>query len=252
MEISNKKFNLEFNNIIILYRHYKDYFLPVGVILACILMVFLVVIPQFQQYLKSQEELKTQTQKLEVLKNNYNFLSNLDNSKSSSDLNTLSLVLPPNKDFAGIMNAISFVAAKTGTSVGDFEFSVGDISGVVQGVTAYPSIKIDVNLVGNTQALMQFVAELYKTAPASEITSVKAGGASGSITVLFYYKPFPPQNVDDAAPITFLSDRDTALVKSVSSWNNATNQPLIPFIPSIFSPSSIGSASSSESSPSPF
>src|ERR1035437_7112230 len=99
METENaKKFNLEFNNLWILYRHYKDYFLPFGVIVVCILVVFFVIIPQFQQYLGSQGELKIQMQKLEILKSNYNFLSNLDSSKSNTDLGTLTLALPSGKD----------------------------------------------------------------------------------------------------------------------------------------------------------
>jgi Tfp pilus assembly protein PilO len=237
MEIdSGKKFNLEFNNLLILYRH--------GVILACILVVFFVVIPQFQQYLGSQEELKTQMQKLEILKSNYNFLTNLDSSKSNTDFSALTLALPSGKDFAGIMNAVSYASAKTGVAVGDFEFSVGSLSGGnTEGVSAYPSIKIDINLVGNTQSVVQFIQELYKTAPACEVTNIKTGGNSGSITALFYYKPFPQQNVDDSAPITVLSARDLALIKTVSAWNNSSNQVLMPLIPSLISGGSTPAAS---------
>lgn len=252
METENaKKFNLEFNNLLILYKHYKDYFLPVGVILACVLVVFFVVIPQFQQYLGLQEELKSQMQKLDVLKSNYSFLSNLDSSKSNTDFSALTLALPSGKDFAGIMNAVSYASAKTGVAVGDFEFSVGSLSGGAEGISAYPSIKIDINLVGNTQSIVQFIQELYKTAPASEITNIKTGGNSGSITILFYYKPFFQQNVNDSAPITVLSARDLALIKTVSSWNNVSNQSQLPLIPSLFSGTSTQAASLGNNS-SPF
>src|ERR1035437_7042275 len=130
METENgKKFNVELNNLLILYRHYKDYFLPFGIILASILVVFIVVIPQFQQYLVLQEQLKVETQKLDVLKANYNFLSNLDSSKSNTDFGNLTYALPSSKDFAGIMNSISYASAKTGVLVGDFQFAVGSLSG---------------------------------------------------------------------------------------------------------------------------
>lgn len=244
METDKKKFNLEFNNLLILYRHYKDYFLPFGIIVVCILVVLWVVIPQFQQYLNLQQQLKTEMQKLDVLKNNYNFLSNLDSTKSDADFSSLALALPSGKDFAGIMNSVSYASAKTGVTVGDFEFSVGSLSnGNTEGISAYPSIKIDLNLISNTQGIIQFIQELYKTAPASEVTNIKTGGNSGSITILFYYKQFPQQVVDDSAPITLLSAKDTALIQTVSAWNNSSNQVLMPLIPSLTSGESTPAAS---------
>jgi Tfp pilus assembly protein PilO len=243
----DKKFNVEFENLIILYKHYKDYLLPLGVILACVLMVIFVIVPQFEQYFSLQDQLKIETQKLTVLKSNYLFLSNLDNASATSDLNTLSLALPQNKDFAGIMNSISFVSAKTGVSVGDFEFSVGNLSNAAAGVISYPSISIDVNLVGSTQAIMQFITELYKTAPASEVTNIKIGGHAGSITVLFYYKTFSLQNVDQTVPIVALSAKDTQLIKDVSTWNNVASGQIVSFTPSV--PTETASSSGSNTSP---
>jgi len=254
MEADNsKKFNLEVANLSILYRHYKDYFLPFVVILACILMVFYVIIPQFQQYLSLQQQLKVETQKLEVLKSNYSFLSSLDGSKSNKDFNALTLVLPSGKDFAGIINAISYASAKTGVAVGDFEFSVGSISGKdAQGVSAYPSISIDINLVGDTQSVVKFIQEIYKTAPASEVTHIKTGGNAGSITILFYYKAFPQQAIDDSAPIKVLSAQDSSLIETVSAWNNVSNQLSLPLIPSLLSGVSSQAASLGNNSTSPF
>jgi len=249
----NEKINLEFSNLLILYKHYKDYLLPLGIISACVLAVFIVVIPQFQQYLSLQDELRTENAKLQLLKDNYNFLVNLSDEKSSSDFSALSLALPSGKDFAGIMNAISYVSAKTGVSVGDFNFSLGDLSNKTsEGASAYPSVKIDVSLVGNSQAIMKFIDELYKTAPIAEATDIKTSGDSGTISVLFYYKPFPPQTIDVMAPIVSLSSQDLSLVKDVSAWNNIVGQSLTPVIPSAFSDSSPATSSASGSNPNPF
>jgi hypothetical protein len=145
------------------------------------------------------------------------------------------------------MNSISFVSAKTGVSVGDFEFSVGNLSNAAAGVISYPSISIDVNLVGSTQAIMQFITELYKTAPASEVTNIKIGGHAGSITVLFYYKTFSLQNVDQTVPIVALSAKDTQLIKDVSTWNNVASGQIVSFTPSV--PTETASSSGSNTSP---
>jgi hypothetical protein len=246
MEIKSKQFNVEFNNLLILYRHYKDYLLPVGVILASIAVLFFIVIPQFQQYLTSLNLLKAETQKLQILKNNYNFLSSLDDSKSTDELKTLSLVLPSDKDFAGIVNAISNASAKTGVAIGDFEFSVGNLSGASEGaVSASPSIKIDINLSGSTQAIVQYINELYKTAPVSEVSDIKASSGAGDITVFFYYKPYVLQNTDNSVPIAALSGSNLSLIQTVSSWSNSRSQTEVPLTSTIFSstPASSGGAS---------
>jgi len=253
MDNKNTKVNLDFANFLILYRHYKDYILPLVVIIGSILIFFLVVIPQFQQYLGSQEELKVETDKLQVLKNNYNFLVNLNSVKISSDFSALSYALPAGKDFAGIMNAISSVSAKTGIPVGDFNFSLGNLSNEnTGGFSAVPSVKIEVNLVGSSQDVMKFIAELYKTAPVSEVTSIKTGGNMGTIDILFYYRPFPPQVIDNSVPILDLSAQETTVVRNVSLWNNAVDQSLMPVIPSIFSGSVNATPSSSEGGSGPF
>lgn len=252
MDKKDNKFNFEFDNVLILYKHYKAYFLPAGIICACVLVILLVVVPQFQQYLGAQQELNAQVEKLKLLKNNYNFLSTLDDTQINSDFNSLTFALPSGKDFAGIMNAISYVSAKTGVPVGDFNFSLGNLSNVAEGVSAYPSIRIDVNLVGSPQETMQFIAELYKTAPVSEVTNIKISGNSASIEILFYYKPLPPQKIDDSAPIEVLSQQNLSLVTKISAWNNTSNQYLTPVVPSVFSEPSVATASSSQNSSSPF
>jgi Tfp pilus assembly protein PilO len=251
---NNIKINLEFSNLLILYKHYKDYLLPFGIILVCVLIIFVIIVPQFQQYFNSQEDLKAQNAKLQVLKYNYNFLLNLSDTQANSDFTSLSHALPAGKDFSGIMNAVSFVSAKTGVSVGDFNFSLGDLSGKsTNGVSAYPSIKIDVNVVGNPQQIMKFVGELYKTAPIAEVTTIKSGGSSGVVSILFYYKPFPPQTIDETAPIVSLPSSELSLVKNVSLWNNTVDQSQGSIIPSsAFSDSSAATPSASGQNTNPF
>jgi hypothetical protein len=253
MDKKNTKINLDFANFLILYKHYKDYILPLIMIVSSILVFFVVVIPQFQQYFSAQAELKIETGKLQVLKNNYNFLANLNNAKIGADFSALSYALPAGKDFAGIMNAISFVSAKTGIPVGDFNFSLGNLSNEkTEGFSAVPSVKIEVNLVGSSREIMRFIAELYKTIPVSEVTSIKTGGNLGTIAILFYYRPFPPRAIDNSAPILDLSNQESALVKNVSLWNNAVDQSLMPVIPSIFSGSENATPSSSQGNSGPF
>ena len=222
---ASKKFNIDFNILIILYRHYKDYFLPILVIIGSFFVFLLIVIPQIQQYFNSKQQLDLDTQQLSILRNNYNFLSGLDESQENSQLNTLSTALPSGKDFAGVINAISASSANTGVLVGDFNFLVGNLSDVsqVQGVSAYPSLQITVNLTGDALSLATFMSQLYKTVPLSEITSIKIDQSSSILTILFYYKPFSNVIIDNQAPIAPLSLKDQNLLNNISDWDTNTS-----------------------------
>jgi Tfp pilus assembly protein PilO len=238
-----RKINIDFENLVVLYKHYKDFLLPIVVILISILVIIYIVFPQIQQYFNSQDLVKAEQQKLEALNSNYNLLTSLDNATIASNLNTLSLALPVQKDFAGIIDAISYVSAKTGVAVGNFEFSLGDLSSSNFGGTAYPSTQINISLKGSTKTIADFADQIVKTMPIAEVTTINISGGTGSLTILFYYKPFPAQNISDQTQITPLSVSQLSLIKEVSSWNSVgqTNFPSFPTAPA--SPSAENSGS---------
>lgn len=239
----SRKINIDLENLLVLYKHYKDFLLPIGVILVSILVIVYVVFPQIQQYFNSQDLVKAEQQKLDALNSNYNLLTSLDDAKIAANLDTLSAALPPEKDFAGIIDAISYVSAKTGVAVGNFEFSLGDLSASNFGGTAYPSTKIDISLKGDTKSIVEFAHELTKTMPIAEVTALNISGDSGSLTVLFYYKPYPIQNVSDQAPIVPLSAGQISLINELSSWNSIsqTSLPVLPTVPTTSSATASGS-----------
>ncbi len=216
-----RKINVDLENLLVLYRHHKEFLLPIGVILVSVLVIIYVIFPQIQQYFNSQDLVKTEQQKLDMLKGNYALLTTLNDSKMTSNLKMLSLALPAQKDFAGIIDAISYISTKTGVSVGNFEFSLGNLSASNFGGTAYPSTKINISLKGSSKGITNFAHEIVKTMPVAEVTSINISGNIGSLTILFYYKAFPPQNISDQTQITPLNAKQTALINQLSSWNSA-------------------------------
>jgi Tfp pilus assembly protein PilO len=242
----SRKINIDFENLVVLYKHYKEFMLPIGVIIVSILVIFYIVFPQIQQYFTSQDSVKAEQQKLTTLKNNYSLLASLSDATIASNLQTLSLALPPQKDFAGIIGAITYLSAKTSVSVGDFEFSLGNLSASNFGGTAYPSTKIDISLRGNTKDIIKFTHEISKSMPIAEVTELDVSGSSGTVTVLFYYKAFPAQNISAQAQIVPLSANQLSLVNDISTWNSigGLSSP-------VFSPTQIASSSAAVSG-SPF
>lgn len=252
MDLKSKKINIDVDTISVLYKQYREYFLPIGIILASFLILFFIVIPQTQQFLTNSDVLKTEEQKLEILKNNDNFLTNLDEVKIDNQLSQLSAVLPSSKDFAGVLNAISGNASKTNVSVGDFEFVVGDLS-APKDVSINPPLNLKVTLQGDTASIVNFINELYKTVPIADIDTLQLDSGTLSIAIAFYYKPFPVQNISDEQPIIALSPQANALITQVSSWNNSVSQSQLPLIPNLSPNAAPGTSSSSGSTnPQPF
>ena len=240
---SSTKINLDVENLRILYKHYKGFLLPMGVILISIIVIIYIIFPQIQQYASSQNLVSVEQQKLDMLNANYSVLTSLDDAQIADDFKKLSFVLPPQKDFAGIIDAISYVSAKTGVSVGNFEFSLGNLSAENFSGTAYPSTKIDISLKGDSKNIANFVSEIVKTMPIAEVTSVNISGSVGTLSLLFYYKPFPSQNISDQTQITLLSVSQKSLIKQVSAWNSvaAGDSLVLPINPATASANTTGS-----------
>src|ERR1035437_5500575 len=78
------KINIDLENLMVLYKHYKEFLLPIGVIIASILVIFYIVFPQIQQYFTSQNSVKAEQQKLTTLKNNYSLLTSLSDGTIAS------------------------------------------------------------------------------------------------------------------------------------------------------------------------
>lgn len=215
-----KKVNIDASTLTVLYKHYKEFLLPVGIIIISILLFFFFVIPGIQNYFAQQDLAKAEEQKLQVLKNNLNTLSSLNDSQLNQNLGVLSAALPSGKDFAGVINAINTDAALTGVSVGDFEFQVGDLSqNPTGGGGAFPTLQLNVSLNGDPVAILKYLSELSRTVPISEVTSIKTSGNFANLTLLFYFKPFISSNLSDETPVNSLSSQDLSLVSNLSKWN---------------------------------
>jgi len=237
------KINIDAENIKILYKHYKAFLVPIGVILVSILAIIYIIFPQVQQYFNSQSLVVVEQQKLNTIKANYSLLTSLDDAQIAANLKILSQALPPQKDFAGIIDAIAYVSAKTGVSVGNFEFSLGDLSASNFAGTAYPSTKLNINLKGDAKSITNFSNEIVKTMPISEVTSINISQNVGILVVIFYYKPFPPKNFSDQDSITLLSGNQESLIKQVSAWNSAASGEslAVPSVPATVSANLSGS-----------
>lgn len=216
-----KNINMDKASLLIGFNKYRSFILPLGVILVSVAILFFVLIPQINQYLNTRNQLKMETTKLNVLRNNFNFLSNLNEAQSESDLQVLTKTLPTGKDFLGIMTAVSDASSKVGITIDTFKFSLGNISKITNPLnTPYPTIQMDLRTIGDARILTSFINELYKTAPLSGIYSIKEQDNKAIILLYFYYKPLPPENISDEHSVSALSAGDQKLLGNIYAFGN--------------------------------
>ncbi len=238
----NEKLNVDINTLKIIYAKYREHILFIFIILVCLILFLTVIIPRIRELVVLSKNAKSENKRLITLQNNLNFLSNLSDSTLDSQFNLVSSALPAGKDFEGILNAISLAAIKSGVSLSDYDFQVGDLSQTSINVSGFPFLKLSLNIKADPKKTVSFLNELYKTLPLSEVITISESNNFSSITILFYYKPMRRAGLKNDEPITTISSEGLKLISELSFWNSNLT-------PSIIATSSSSPSASSAASP---
>lgn len=215
----NKKINVDIDSLRILYSHYKKLTVPLFVIFISLILFVKFIIPQIQNLAILKEENKNALNKLNIMNNNLNILSSLNDLELDKNLRIVTSALPSNKDFNGILNALSFASSKTNAALGNFSLKVGDLSESKATKSKYLFMEISLNISSDIKTVNNFINALNSTLPISSATSVDLGNKTSSATIVFYYNPLPPIIYSDDLPFSVFSKKDD-LIKKLSSFSN--------------------------------
>lgn len=216
-----------------LYWRYKDYLLPIFIIFASIILFAQFVIPQAQEMFAIRTEESAIRNNIDTLRKNLDFLSSLNDSNLNSQLQTVSSALPQEKDFVGILNAISTASFNSGVMVDDYVFQVGDLSPKLGKGDSRPSLSILLALRGGgVNGAKNFLAQLSKTVPISETSDIQMTKGSSKVTVVFYYRPIPPIIYNYTSLMKPLDSNEKSTLEKLSTWKSAISFPSFPSFPS--------------------
>lgn len=218
----NKKVNIDKDALKLLYSRYKNYLVPISAILACVVLFIYVIMPQVQKIQNLQNQEKQEARKLEILRNNLNLLYSLDAATLDNQLKLTSKAVPVNKDFIGILNGVAVAASKSNAVLGDYGFQVGDIGKAPTRVKGIPTMQLELNIGGDITVLLNFLKELSKTVPLSEVKLISLTSNKATLTTLFFYEPLPPVKIKDDLPLSALSSSVLETINNISKMNNAT------------------------------
>lgn len=214
----NNKISLNKLTLEQLYVKYKDYLIPILSIIICFFLLVFITIPQIGILSEKQQQYNLEKTKLQILTNNYNVLSGLNDITLNSQLALAVGVLPSGKNFSSVLNSINLAANKSGVFLGDYEFQVGDLSKIPLGKNV-PALELTLSINGGVNETVKFVNELYNSLPIAEVTNITVSNNRSSIIAIFYYKPFA-DNKNNSSPVTALSKNYLDTINQVSSWNN--------------------------------
>ena len=211
--------NIDINTIKIVYRKYKEHLIYILVIFITVVLFLFTVLPRIADLGKLNNERKVELNKVSVLSNNLNLLSNLDVSLLDSQLLVVSSALPSEKDFEGVLNAISLASGRSGPTLSDYGFQVGDLSQRLSvETTGSPFLTLVLNIRGTPLQVVKFVDSLFKSMPISEVTSIVQNANNATISIVFYYKSLLPVQFDDIKEIAPLSEKGKGIINTLSSW----------------------------------
>lgn len=216
----NEKINEEIKSFKFIFDKNKSYIFPIVMMLVSIMLFFQFVIPQVSLLVKARKEAKELSLRLETLRENLDVLANIDEEALDSQLKILTVALPLNKDFIGILNSIYLTSQKTGVDLGSFSLKIGDISKSENGDN-FPVIKLSVPINAGITAINNFVTAINKTVPLSEVYLVKTGNISSMVSLSFYYKPLDASNYSWDAHISPISQKGLTLLNQLSGFENA-------------------------------
>lgn len=244
----NIKMNFDQSEYKILYVKYKVYLLPFIVVTVSIILFIQFIIPQINEYNERKQQEKALVEKLTLLKDNLTYLSSLDDAKLDSNLRLVEDAYPRKKDYVGIIKAISRGATTTGVTIGDYGFSVGDLSTKSAQVIERPAISLNLTAIATIPKTKEFLKNFSTLFPLSEFVSVNSSGTNATFAVIFFYKPFFVAEKNVSEPVSELSKDEEELIKKLESYTLPSF--LTPVIP-IPSPQPTASPSASIVIPSP-
>lgn len=221
---------LDSKSLKILYYQYKDTKIYGLLVLSVILLIgfiliWWIVIPEVQKYISIQDEVNALQKKVTLLKSNLNYIQSSDPTEVDDGFQSAIAALPADKDFEGLLYAISASALRSGIALDDFSFSIGKLA--TESGTALTAIPITLSMKTDVPTAAQFIDELNQKVPLSDISVANVtedqSQNSSSIQLNFYYQPLGNVVFHDDAPIPQISDYQKQLLQKMKEWKDVTD-----------------------------
>lgn len=192
------------------------------------LLVFVAIIPIYQNVAKIQAKLKVKNTELEALTSKVSILSKLDANVLQSRVDTLDKALPPRKDVLLYLASIDGLSRELGLTLGGLTLEPGDISEKKEEeakkdkkAPGLQSLTTDIKIRGTQDSIYTFLRTLETVLPLMQIKDIKVSVSAGtefSLAVTLGMLWADPSTVDVKGQVTLFGAEEDKYFTQLASY----------------------------------
>lgn len=225
MKIKN---NLNKESLNALYNENKEFSLPILSIVISILLFLVFIIPQLLSFPSRKDEIDLENVKLSAIKESGRILSTANTDLINSQVDLVTKIIPKDKSLEESLNAIFTSASLSNTQIESYNFQNSTSPELSQGELL--KLNFEVNLFGGMNEAANFINNLYKTYPISEVENVEFKEGISTLSLVFYYSPFVTDTLSDRTLVKGMSEKEKNTLAEILKWNDSSGSTIIDFI----------------------
>lgn len=147
----------------------------IGIGFIAMLLVFVAILPLYQNTTKLLKNINTKTKDLESVTGKVSILSKLDKNVLAERVSTMDAALPPRKDVLLYLNSIDGLSRELGLTLGGLSLSPGNITeaspsgGKSTSTTGLQTLATEVKVQGNQDGIYTFLRTIENVLPLMQI-----------------------------------------------------------------------------------
>ena len=209
-----------------LVRH-KTLAMSIEIGFSAFLLVFVAMVPIFQNARMISGKIKTKSAELDSLTTKVSILSKLDQNVLEERVNVLDNALPPKKDVLLYLTSISGLSNELGLTFEGLSLSPGDLTeatGSGQKTVAksgLQSLETEIKIQGNQEGLYAFLRTIEGVLPLMQIKNVKVsilGDNQYSLSVTLGMLWAEPATLDVKGPVTLFGTEEDKYFQQLSEY----------------------------------
>ncbi len=213
-----------------LYQKYGIFLIPSITILVCLIILFVVTIPQGYKLVENNQSLEEIRQKKATYKTKITTLNKVDTTEYKTYLNNVLTILPNDKDIPSAINSVLDVLSSAGLTLTNFS-----LGAETKDKNGSQNFAVNIEISGTLDQLKNFIdlseksSRLIKIVGLTINTSLN-GATQASLDLLVYFAPLDSIKTSVDQEITLLSDEDKKILSEIkqntSSIAPTTEQPI--------------------------
>lgn len=204
-------------NILAIYGQYKIIIFPVFVGIASLALISFIIVPQFEEYQKGQEEINQVQNRLDTLGKKAQDLKDINSQDLDIKLAAAVNAFPPDRDFPGVVGLIQKVASDKALAVTTLQIGQTS-SNPTQGI---PSFLVRFEVTGKKASVDSMLNALESSArivkiSALDISSRQSDDVVADISIDAFYGPSPSALGSIDAPVAKVSPEEEKILANLA------------------------------------